>query len=116
MRGMLKKFLQRLDTILVHFEVILFKSQKAFLRRHQLLQDYKMSLVTEAFYDLNKIISEWPKKVFRRCRNFLSISLNISGFQAIHGRKFEGHPTHRRKYFQRKVGLIEFSDLSGAQV
>ena len=35
LRGMLKKFLQRLDTFLGHFEVILFKSQKAFLRCHQ---------------------------------------------------------------------------------
>ena len=30
LRGMLKKFLQRLDTFLGHFKVILFKSQKAF--------------------------------------------------------------------------------------
>ena len=117
LRGMLKKFLQRLDTSLGHFEVILFKSQKAFLRRHQVLQDCKMSLVTEAFCDLNKITSKWSKKVFRRCRNFLSIPLNIFGSQAIHGRKFEGHPTHGRKYFQRKVGLVEFLDLvNGAHV
>ena len=106
--GMLKKFLQRLDTFLGHFEVILFKSKKAFLMRRQVLQDCKMSLVTQAFCDLNNITLKWPKKVSRRYRNFLSIPLNISGFQTIHGRKFEGHSTHRRKYFQRKVGQVEF--------
>ena len=35
LRNVLKKFLQRLETFLGHFDVILFKSQKAFLRRHQ---------------------------------------------------------------------------------
>ena len=100
-----------------HFEVILFKSQKAFVRRHQVLQDGKMSLFTKAFCDLNKITSKWPKKVSRCCKNFLSILLNIPGFQAIHGRKFECHLTHRRKYFKRKVGQVEVLDLvSGAHV
>ena len=33
LRGMLKKFLQRLDTFLGHFEVILFKSKKDFVTR-----------------------------------------------------------------------------------
>ena len=83
LRNVLKKFLQRLETFLGHFEVILFKSQKVFLRRHQVLQDGKMSLFTKAFCDLNKITSKWPKKVSRCCKNFLSILLNIPGFQAI---------------------------------
>ena len=106
LRSMLKKFLQRLETFLGHFEVILLKSQKPFLRRHQVLQDGKMSLVTKSFFDLNKITSQWSKKAYRRCRNFLSIPFNIFGSQVIHCRKFEGHPTHRRKYHQRKVGHV----------
>ena len=65
-----QKFLQRLDIFLGHFEVILFKSQKAFLRRQQVLQDCEMSLVTKAFCDLNRITSKSPKKVSRCCRNF----------------------------------------------
>ena len=69
------------------------------------------------FLWFEQITSKWPKKVSRRCKNFLSILLNIHGFQAIHGRKFECHLTHRRKYFKRKVGLVEVLDLvSGAHV
>ena len=71
----------------------------------------------KSFCDLNKITSKWPKKVSRRCKNFLNILLNIPGFQAIYGRKFECHLTHKRKYFKRKVGLVEVLDLvSGAHV
>jgi hypothetical protein len=69
------------------------------------------------FLWFEQITSKWPKKVSRRCKTFLSILLNIHGFQAIHGRKFECHLTHRRKYFKRKVGLVEVLDLvSGAHV
>ena len=60
----------------------------------------------KAFCDLNKIISKWPKKVSRRCKNFLSILLNIFGFQAIYSRKFECPLTHRRKYFTVVVALL----------
>ena len=111
---MLENVLRRVDIFLRHFEVILFKSQKGFLRRHQ---DGKVSLVTKPFCDLDRITSKWRKKVSTRHRNFLSIPHNIFGFQEIHGRKFECHLTHRRKYFRRKVGLITLLDLvSGTHV
>ena len=111
---MLENVLRRVDIFSRHFEVILSKSQKGCLRRHQ---DGKMSLVTKPFCDLDKITSKWRKLISTRRRTFSSIPYNIFGFQAIHSRKFECHLTHRRNYFRRNVGLVELLGLvSGAHV
>ena len=71
---MLKKFLQRLETFLGHFEMILFKSQKAFLRRHQVLQDGKMSLVSKAFVIWTKSLQSGPKKFLDAAKPFWAYS------------------------------------------
>eukprot|EP00493_Phyllostaurus_siculus_P006005 UN06063 len=45
LRGMLKKFLLRLDTFFGHFKVILFKSQKAFVyETHLAILEYLVML------------------------------------------------------------------------
>ena len=69
--GMLKTFLQCQDTFLGHFEVILFKSQKALLSRHQVLKDG--SLVSKSFFDfcfLNRFLNGYKHHFRSKSKNF----------------------------------------------
>ena len=82
--GILKKFLQRLDTFLGHFEVILFKSQKAFLTRLILQSWSTWWRLKKAFCDLNKSLQSGARKYLDAVETFwayLSTSLEENIFK-----------------------------------
>ena len=77
--GILKKFLQRLDTFLGHFEVILFKSQKSFWGVTRYSKIARWVLSKKLFVIWTKSLQSVPRKYLGAAETFWEYILTSLG-------------------------------------